>query len=109
MNNSYRRPGFFGGFSLFPPIIKLLLLSNVVIYIIFNLILSGFQVGGMSFDLIVTKYFALNPLTSVMTRDQAGQLVELSFLSMADHYLHVSSRRFLSSAAEYVCAMDVRR
>ncbi|MBK8382208.1 MAG: rhomboid family intramembrane serine protease [Ignavibacteria bacterium] len=79
MNNSYRRPGFFGGFSLFPPIIKLLLLSNVVIYIIFNLILSGFQVGGMSFDLIVTKYFALNPLTSVMTRDQAGQLVELSF------------------------------
>ncbi len=74
MNNSYRRPGFFGGFSLFPPIIKLLLLSNVVIYIIFNLILTGFQVGNMSFEVIVYKYFALNPLTPV----SMGQ-IELSF------------------------------
>ncbi len=79
MNNSYRRPGFFGGFSLFPPIIKLLLLSNVVIYIIFNLILTGVQVGNVSFDLIVTKYFALNPLTPVLFRDHGGQLIELSF------------------------------
>lgn len=74
MNNSYRRPGFFGGFSLFPPIIKLLLLSNVVIYIIFNLILTGFKVGNMSFEVIVYKYFALNPLSGV----SMGQ-IELSF------------------------------
>jgi membrane associated rhomboid family serine protease len=79
MNNNYQRPGFFGGFSLFPPVIKLLLLSNVVIYIIFNLLLTGFQIGSTSFDIIITKYFALNPLTPVLFRDQAGQLIQLSF------------------------------
>ncbi len=77
--NSYRRPGFFGGFSFFPPIIKLLLLSNTAIYIIFNLLLSGYSVGGTSFDLIITKYFALNPLVPVMFRDQAGEVIKLSF------------------------------
>jgi len=78
MNNYNRRPGLFGGFSLFPPIIKLLLVSNIAFYIIFNLLLSSFQVGSISFDLIVTKYFALNPLIPVLFRDQ-GQLIQLSF------------------------------
>ncbi|MBK8552512.1 MAG: rhomboid family intramembrane serine protease [Ignavibacteria bacterium] len=76
--NSYRRPGFFGGFSLFPPVIKLLLLSNVTIYIIFNLLLSGFSVGSTSFDLIITKYFALNPLKPVLFNEN-GQILQLSF------------------------------
>lgn len=79
MNNSYRRQGFFGGFSFFPPVIKLLLLSNVVIYIIFNLLLPGFHVEGMSFDLLVTKYFALNPLTPVVYRDLSGEITTLNF------------------------------
>ena len=64
---------------MFPPVIKLLLLSNVVIYVIFNLILKGFMVGDISFDLLVTKYFALNPLTPVLFRDLSGQLIQLSF------------------------------
>jgi membrane associated rhomboid family serine protease len=76
--NSYRRPGFFGGFSLFPPVIKLLLLSNVTIYIIFNLLLSGYSVGNVSFDVIVTKYFALNPLKPVLFNEN-GQILQLSF------------------------------
>lgn len=76
--NSYRRPGFFGGFSLFPPVIKLLLLSNVTIYIIFNLLLSGYSVGNVSFDVIITKYFALNPLKPVLFNEN-GQILQLSF------------------------------
>ena len=76
--NSYRRPGFFGGFSLFPPVIKLLLLSNVTIYIIFNLLLSGYSVGNVSFDVIITKYFALNPLKPVLF-NETGQILQLSF------------------------------
>ena len=76
--NSYRRPGFFGGFSLFPPVIKLLLLSNVTIYIIFNLLLSGYSVGNVSFDVIITKYFALNPLVPVLFNEN-GQILQLSF------------------------------
>lgn len=76
--NSYRRPGFFGGFSLFPPVIKLLLLSNTAIFILFNVLLTGFSVGGMSFDIIITKYFALNPLKPVLFNEN-GQILQLSF------------------------------
>ncbi|HMS34013.1 MAG TPA: rhomboid family intramembrane serine protease [Ignavibacteria bacterium] len=76
--NSYRRPGFFSGFSLFPPVIKLLLLSNTVIFILFNVLLTGFSVGGMSFDIIITKYFALNPLKPVLFNEN-GQILQLSF------------------------------
>ncbi len=76
--NSYRRPGFFGGFSLFPPVIKLLLLTNISIYIIFNLLLTGFSIGGTSFDIIITKYFALNPLKPVLFNEN-GQIIQLSF------------------------------
>lgn len=76
--NSYRRPGFFGGFSLFPPVIKLLLLSNTAIFIIFNVLLAGFSVGGMSIDIIITKYFALNPLKPVLFNEN-GQIFQLSF------------------------------
>lgn len=79
MNNSYRRPGFFGGFSLFPPIIKILLLSNVAAYIIFNLLLSNLQVGSVPLSLIITKYFALNPLSPVIFRESSGQMIELFF------------------------------
>lgn len=79
MNNSFRQNSFFGGFTMFPPVIKLLLLSNTVIYVLFNLILKGFMLGDISFDLLVTKYFALNPLVPVLYRDLAGQLIELSF------------------------------
>ncbi len=79
MNRYYRRPGFFGGFSLFPPVIKTLLVINVAVFLIFNLILAGFSVGGVQIDLLITKYFALNPLQPVMFRDQLGGTVELGF------------------------------
>lgn len=78
MNSNFRRPSLFGGFSLFPPIIKLLLLSNTVIYILFNLILTGLNVGGVPFDMIITKYFALNPLTPVLIKDGVD-VFKLSF------------------------------
>ncbi|HAY33095.1 MAG TPA: rhomboid family intramembrane serine protease [Ignavibacteria bacterium] len=79
MSNYYKRPGLFGGFSLFPPVIKILLVSNTAIFVIFNLLLSGFQIGGISVDLLITKYFALNPLTPVLFKNSFGQITELSF------------------------------
>jgi len=63
---------------MFPPVIKLLLVTNVAIYIIFNLILAGYSVGNISFDLLITKYFALNPLSPVVFNDN-GEIVKLSF------------------------------
>lgn len=65
MNSFNRRPGFFGGFSIFPPIIKLLLITNVGIYVLFNFLLAGFMVGDVPFEVFFTKYFALNPLKAI--------------------------------------------
>ncbi len=77
--NNYRKPGFFGGFSFFPPVIKLLLLSNTAIFIIFNLLLAGFYIGGMPMEMIINKYFALDPLSSVLFKDQLGEVYKVSF------------------------------
>ena len=68
MNNSYRPRGF-GGFSLFPPIIKNLLIINAVVFILQTML------GNLSFDgvpgwYIVNRWFALNPLSGI---DAAGQ------------------------------------
>jgi membrane associated rhomboid family serine protease len=79
MNRYYRRPGFFGNFSFFPPVIKTLLVVNVAVYLLFNLILAGFSVSGMSLDVLITKYFALNPLQPVTFKDQLGSTVQFSF------------------------------
>lgn len=79
MNRYYRRPGFFGGFSLFPPVIKTLLVINTAVFLIFNLILAGFSIGGMPLDLLITKYFALNPLKAVTYNDPLAGSVTLGF------------------------------
>lgn len=68
MNNSYRPRGF-GGFSLFPPIIKNLLIINAVVFILQTML------GNLSFDgvpgwYLVNRWFALNPLSGI---DAAGQ------------------------------------
>ena len=76
--NNFRRPGLFGGFTLFPPVIKLLLLSNVSIFIICNLLLSNFSIGNTSFSVIFTKYFYLNPLKPILFSEN-GQIIQLSF------------------------------
>jgi rhomboid family protein len=75
MSNSFRRPGLFGGFSLFPPIIKMLLISNVAVYLLFNILLTGFSIGNLPFDFIVAKYFALNPLKPIILSNN----LQLSF------------------------------
>ncbi len=60
--SDYYRPSGLGGFSLFPPVIKNLMIINGVVFIIQML---GQQVGlgnGLTFADIITKYFALIPL-----------------------------------------------
>jgi membrane associated rhomboid family serine protease len=74
-----RRPGLFGGFSLFPPVIKILLVSNITVFILFNILLAKMYVGGVPFDIYVTKFFALNPLEPVAFRSADGGIFELSF------------------------------
>jgi len=68
LNGSYRPRGF-GGFSVFPPIIKNLLIINGVVYFI-QIILAEVVIGGLPGWYILNRWFALNPLSGV---DQAGQ------------------------------------
>jgi membrane associated rhomboid family serine protease len=59
----YYRPTGFGGFSVFPPVIKNLLIINGIVYLINNLILANLVVGGIPAEIIITRYFALIPLS----------------------------------------------
>lgn len=87
MNNSYRRPGLFGGFSLFPPVIKILLLFNIAIYIIFNLLLSGYSIGSTPFEFIRLKYFALDPLRPILI-ENFGEIKFLPWQLFTYMFLH---------------------
>lgn len=62
MNTRYRRPGFFGGFSLFPPVIKFMIISNLVIFLLQILFLNMLRVGKIPVSLLLFKYFSLQPI-----------------------------------------------
>ncbi len=58
---NYYRPSFFGGFSFFPPVIKTLLLSNVIVWLLLFLF-SRYQINDIPVTSIIDRVFALNPL-----------------------------------------------
>ena len=59
--NDYYKPSGFGGFSLFTPVIKNLIIINVIVFLMQML---GEQVilGNASGSYLLNKWFALNPL-----------------------------------------------
>ena len=61
----YYRPNFFKGFSLFPPVIKWLFIANVAAWLLLDILLAPFRIGGTplggSFG-ILGYYLALWPL-----------------------------------------------
>jgi membrane associated rhomboid family serine protease len=65
VSNGYRP----GGFSFFPPVIKNLLIINLVIFFV-QLLLDQVKFGGYPGWYVVNKWFALNPLTGM---DPAGR------------------------------------
>jgi membrane associated rhomboid family serine protease len=52
----------FGGFSFFPPLIKGLLISNVVIWLVFGFFLPLFTLRGVPIFAMLSEYLALWPL-----------------------------------------------
>ena len=63
MNNNYRPRGF-GGFFTFPPVIKSLIIINVVVFFI-QLISKSINFSDIPAWYIMDKWFALNPLSGV--------------------------------------------
>lgn len=75
MNNSYRP---FGGFSVFPPVIKNLLIINVAVFFI-QLLASNLLVGGKPLWYVLNMWFALNPLSPGFNF-QIWQLITYQFM-----------------------------
>lgn len=78
-NQNYYRPGGFGGFSFFPPVIKFLLISNVAVFLLTEIIFPGLRVGSDSLADIVLKYFALNPFDAINVRMTSGAVERFAF------------------------------
>ncbi len=68
-DRDYYRPTSFGGFHLFPPVIKNLLIINVVVFF-FQFIFGNLSFNGIPGDYILNRYFALNPISGI---DPLGQ------------------------------------
>ena len=58
----FYRPGMLGGFSFFPPVIKALLIINVVVWVLFDLFLPLFTYRGVPIFSLFSEYLALWPL-----------------------------------------------
>ena len=61
----YYRPSFFGVFSLFPPVIKWLLISNTAIWLFTEFLFAPFTIGGTNLGGdrgIITNLLALWPI-----------------------------------------------
>ncbi len=79
-DRDYYRPTGFGGFSVFPPVIKNLLIINGIVYLVANLILANLTVNGIPAEVIITRYFALIPLGGfTMGLTSAGELLVAVF------------------------------
>lgn len=60
-SRDYYRPSGYGGFSFFPPVLKNLLITNVVIFFI-QMILGNILINGIPGDRWMDYFFALNPI-----------------------------------------------
>ena len=83
--NNYYRPRGFGGFSLFPPVIKKLLIINGVLFFLLTL-LNNLSFNGLPGWYIINRWFALNPLGGV---DAAGQSYNFQFWQLITYqFMH---------------------
>ncbi len=60
-SRDYYRPSGYGGFSFFPPVLKNLIIANVVVFFI-QMIFGNILINGIPGDRWMDYFFALNPL-----------------------------------------------
>jgi membrane associated rhomboid family serine protease len=58
----FYRPNLFGGLTFFPPVIKALLISNIAIWLVLDVLLVPFTVGGVPIFAVFSEYLALWPI-----------------------------------------------
>jgi len=94
----YYRPSFFRGFHLFPPVIKWLLISNIAIWLLFDVLLAPFTLRGVPIFEVLAAYLALWPLG---THFYAWQLV--TYMFMHGSFLHL----FFNMLALWMFGMEL--
>lgn len=67
-SRDYYRPTGYGGFSFFPPMLKKLIIANVVVFF-FQMIFDNLIFGGYPGAYLLSRYFYLNPINGI---DAAG-------------------------------------
>jgi membrane associated rhomboid family serine protease len=77
-DRDYYKPTGFGGFSVFPPVIKKLLIINGVVFFL-QFLLQNIMFDGVSGAYYFSKWFALNPLGE-QYNFQIWQLVTYQFM-----------------------------
>jgi membrane associated rhomboid family serine protease len=88
MNNTYRP---FGGFSVFPPVIKNLLIINVAVFFV-QMLASNLKLGGEPLGYLLNWWFALNPLGEGYNF-QIWQLISYQF--MHANFTHIFFNMFI--------------
>jgi rhomboid family protein len=88
--SDYYRPGGFGGFRFFPPVIKNLLIINGVVFLI-QLLSQNVTFGGIPGDEFLIRWFALMPLSSGFF--EIWQLITYQF--MHGGFMHILFNMFV--------------
>jgi membrane associated rhomboid family serine protease len=103
--SNYYKPSGFGGFSFFPPVIKNLIIINVVVFLI-QLLGQQVVLGNATGSYLMNKWFALNPLGGadnygIAYHFQIWQLITYQF--MHGGFMHI----FLNMLALWMFGMEV--
>ncbi len=62
--SNFNRPQGLGRFSMFPPVLKSLIVINLVVYVLQYFFMEAYTINGVSLSDYFTYYFALQPLDS---------------------------------------------
>jgi membrane associated rhomboid family serine protease len=90
--DNYYKPRGFGGFSFFPPVIKNLLIINVVVFFL-TVLTEQIKFSGVPGWYIIYRWFALNPLSGV---DPAGQPFNFQIWQLITYqFLHANFSHIL--------------
>ncbi len=97
-SRDYYKPSGFGGFSFFPPVLKKLLFANGIVFfiqLISQMIVYGYSSEGysVSYEYVLTKYFALNPVFGDHTNFYVWQLLTYQF--MHANFTHILFNMFM--------------
>ena len=97
-SGGYYRPRFFSGFSMFPPVIKGLILANVIVWFLFDFLLRPFTLGGIPIFEVLAGYLALWPIGPNF---YAWQI--LTYMFMHAGFLHI----FFNMLALWMFGMEL--